>query len=208
MTDLTVYDFKDTFDLHEAAALIGGLDPRQRGPGGEIIGIDAVKPILDRIINELNELISILFFEHIKPHQLRTMKLEAAMKRAESDPDSFEYSFPENLRLIRFSRQELARWLAFHGLKSEYQFEKTPAGAKTATVGRWSWGNYHTKDLGYLEAAALKWWANYDPNDPTTAPTNDVVSAWLQKEFGISTEKARAIASILRADGLRTGPRR
>ncbi len=73
---------------------------------------------------------------------------------------------------------------------------------------RWPWGNHHTEYLGHLEAAAKKLWVLYDPLDFTTAPTNEVVSEWLQSERGVSREKARAIASMLRPDGLPTGPRR
>jgi len=62
--------------------------------------------------------------------------------------------------------------------------------------------------LGHLEAAARKWWVNYDPQSPDTAPTNEMVSEWLCSDRGVSKDKARAIASILRADGLKTGPRR
>lgn len=72
---------------------------------------------------------------------------------------------------------------------------------------RWPWGTHHTALLGDLEAAAKKWWVNYDPARPDTAPTNEMVSDWLREERSVSKEKAQAIASILRADGLRTGPR-
>jgi hypothetical protein len=72
----------------------------------------------------------------------------------------------------------------------------------------WPWGKHHTEMLGHLEAAARKWWANYDPTEPDTAPTNEMVADWLIEERGVSKDKARSIASILRADGLRTGPRR
>lgn len=72
----------------------------------------------------------------------------------------------------------------------------------------WPWGTHHTIALGDLEAAAHRFWKLYDPNDPSTAPTNDMVAGWLRTERGVSKEKATAIASILRADGLRPGPRR
>ena len=73
---------------------------------------------------------------------------------------------------------------------------------------RWPWGQHHTETLGHLEAAARKYWVLYDPNDISTAPTNEMVIEWLQSDRGISREKARAIASMLRPDGLPTGPRR
>ena len=73
---------------------------------------------------------------------------------------------------------------------------------------RWPWGNHHTEYLGHLEAAARKWWTLYDPDDPTTAPTNEIVSDWLQSERKLSKERSKAIASMLRPDGLPTGPRK
>jgi hypothetical protein len=73
---------------------------------------------------------------------------------------------------------------------------------------KWPWGQHHTEYLGHLDAAARKFWVLYEPSDPSTAPTNDMVSDWLQSDRKISREKARAIASMLRPDGLPTGPRR
>ena len=73
---------------------------------------------------------------------------------------------------------------------------------------RWPWGRHETELLRHLEAAARKWWANYDPDDPTTAPTNEKVVEWLQKERGVSSDRtANAIAKILRADNLPPGRR-
>jgi len=73
---------------------------------------------------------------------------------------------------------------------------------------KWPWGSHHTEALGHLEAAAKRFWADlYDPLDPSTAPTNEMVENWLIKERNVSKQKASAIASILRVDGLRTGPR-
>lgn len=77
----------------------------------------------------------------------------------------------------------------------------------TAPASRWPWGDHHTKALGHLEAAALRFWVNYDPTDPSTAPTNGQVSEWLRKERKVSKTLGEAMASILRLDGLKTGPR-
>lgn len=71
----------------------------------------------------------------------------------------------------------------------------------------WPWGAHHTALLGHLDAAARRFWLLYDPADRTTAPTNEMVADWLQSERGVSKDKARAIASMLRADGLPMGPR-
>ncbi|MFC7462618.1 hypothetical protein [Hydrogenophaga defluvii] len=72
---------------------------------------------------------------------------------------------------------------------------------------KWPWGAHHTEQLGHLEAAAQRFWKNYDPSEPDTAPINEMVADWLVKERGVSKDKARAIASILRADGLPAGRR-
>ena len=72
----------------------------------------------------------------------------------------------------------------------------------------WPWGDHHTETLGHLEAAAHHFWRLYDPDDIGTAPTNDMVESWLQDKRGRSKSKAKAIASMIRPDGLPTGPRR
>lgn len=77
-----------------------------------------------------------------------------------------------------------------------------------APLNRWPWGNHHTEALGHLEAAALRFWVNHDPTEPSTAPTNKEVVAWLQTERKVSKTLAEAMASILRLDGLPTGPRK
>jgi hypothetical protein len=73
--------------------------------------------------------------------------------------------------------------------------------------GPWPWGSYETKSLDALAAAAARFWANYDPSDPTTAVTNAAVVEWLAREHGVANRTAGVMATILRADGLPTGPR-
>lgn len=71
----------------------------------------------------------------------------------------------------------------------------------------WPWGRYETDLLRKLALAADRFWKNYDPSDPSTAPTNEQVSTWLKGQ-GVATRIAEVVASILRADGLPTGPRK
>jgi hypothetical protein len=71
----------------------------------------------------------------------------------------------------------------------------------------WPWGTYETDSLRHLAAAANRFWRNYNPKDATTAPTNKDVSDWLVGQ-GASRRIADSIASILRVDGLATGPRK
>lgn len=74
-------------------------------------------------------------------------------------------------------------------------------------AGHWPWGNHETELLRKLAAAADKFWKLYDPSDATTAPTNDAVVAWLTGQ-GVAERNAQVMATILRADKLRTGPRK
>ena len=119
-----------------------------------------------------------------------------------------------DFRIRRLRRQQMwlldaVNWnieqLKAHGLHEKPDMQ---TAHKPKSENRWPWGLHHTESLGHLDAAARKWWVLYDPSDLTTAPTNEMVSEWLQTERNISRDKARAIASMLRPDGLPTGPRR
>lgn len=83
-----------------------------------------------------------------------------------------------------------------------------PKPQNVTTVARWPWGDYTTTALEHLSAAANRFWLHYDPTDNTTAPTNEEVSNWLKSEYKVSGTLANSIASILRPDGLPTGPRK
>lgn len=69
------------------------------------------------------------------------------------------------------------------------------------------WGIHETTLLQKLAAASERFWKLYDPADPTTAPTNQQVIDWLKGQ-GVSDRTAEVMATILRADGLPTGPRK
>ena len=71
----------------------------------------------------------------------------------------------------------------------------------------WPWGNYETEELRQLAATAEKWWKNYDPSEPDTAPTKQEVTRWL-KGRGVEGRAADRIDTILRAKDLPKGPRR
>ena len=83
-----------------------------------------------------------------------------------------------------------------------------PLTEQAATAeNKWPWGNYETELLRKLAAAAERFWKLYDQADPTTAPTNQAVIKWLESQ-GVAGRNAQVMATILRADGLPTGPRK
>ena len=74
-------------------------------------------------------------------------------------------------------------------------------------VRNWPWGRHNTKLLEVLLSTANRFWALYDPLDPSTHVKKEKVLEYIATEFPdqVSTHIAGAIATILRADGLRTG---
>lgn len=76
-----------------------------------------------------------------------------------------------------------------------------------APPGSWPWGEHETELLRHLAEAAKQFWALYDSSDNSTAPTNQQVTDWLVNR-GVAQRNAEIMATILRADGLPSGPRK
>lgn len=86
-------------------------------------------------------------------------------------------------------------------------YPMAPEGLQVGCGAKWPWGDYETELLRKLATAADRFWKLYDPADNTTAPTNQQVVEWL-KQQGVADRTAEVMATILRADGLPTGPRK
>jgi hypothetical protein len=99
-----------------------------------------------------------------------------------------------------------ATWLKSIQYPVPAQFPWQPESFTLSNLD-WPWGRHETHLLRKLAGAAQRFWSNYDPADPTTAPTNQQVIDWLKGE-GVSERTAEIMATILRADGLPTGPRK
>lgn len=146
-------------------------------------------------------------------HMLKSSEMDSRASHAEPDNDQNFLRWlgdhsKSGVEVQRFTREELTRWLGAIGIPSKYQFAAPQLNADEKPICQWPWGAHHTKRLGHLEAAARRFWVNYDQTDPTTAPTNESVSDWLRSERKLSKAMADSMASILRADGLPTGPRK
>ena len=116
---------------------------------------------------------------------------------------------PEEPRVtfsIGFRPQEIKSFV-MRRIEKESQPNTSTQNSEAHKTG-WPWGDYETDLLRHLKEAAAKWWVNFEPSDPTTAPTNAQVIDWLKDERNLSQNKAEAIAMILRADNLPAGPRR
>lgn len=89
-------------------------------------------------------------------------------------------------------------------LPAEFPWQDEPS---PQPIREWPWGDRETDLLRKLALAANRFWRNYVPEDPSTAPTNNQVIAWLVGQ-GVAQRTAEVMATILRADGLPSGPRK
>lgn len=222
MEHLSHWDWAETFTGHEAAALIVGVDPN------DVFGndISRVGVVLDRLQREYEQAIECAEFECIwgnadeRPEKPVGAGLisEALAQHWQAFADGQDVTLENWLKSPRashfenqrFTRRQIVAWLDAVGGEAVYRFnlDALHAPSEANPSARWPWGSHHTEMLGHLEAAARKFWVNYDPSDNTTKPKNEEVSGWLEKEHKISNAKARAIASILRPEDLPTGPRK
>jgi hypothetical protein len=222
MIDLSHWDFAESFCGYDAAALILGLEPRESE-----LEQWRVNVVMDRMAQHYNNQIIALEWEVTSPEQrdeVDPTKLVglASVKMTELHRLAWLYGADAPLqewisrtnRQSQFENQLFARysivgWLKAIGMKSVYQFDlRQELPASHMELGRWPWGNHHTELLGHLAAAAQRYWVKYDPTDATTAPTNKDVAEWLIANHKVSQKMADAIASMLRPDGLPTGPRK
>lgn len=223
MENLSNWDFATDFTGTEAAALILGIEPSAPAT------VDKTKAVFNRMKNSYWEACHYYGLSREIPAQERIITDSRILKSTSMvDRTSFQIeseiylTFDEWLDSISsefdrqsFSREELKRWLGAIGMKSVYPFNTTYSDAISAPENRWPWGDHHTELLGHLEAAASEFWLSYNPQDAkATAPKNTTVIAWLMErnvvgdKRKVSVQMATAIATMLRPDGLPTGPRR
>lgn len=112
---------------------------------------------------------------------------------------------PEHLEESEIDLTVFASWANSTGLAFPDGFPWQPE--INLDTKNWPWGHYETEALRKLALAVNRFWKNYDPTDISTAPTSDQVEEWLIGQ-NITRPKAKAIATILRADGLPTGRRK
>lgn len=222
MSDLSHWDFAERFSGYDAAALILGLEPRESDTEQYRITV-----VTDRMSHDYKNAISKAFheflgdpIEHLHPGhddpliELVSVQLEKLRHRYFQYDDETTYSdwFADVSKSAfhnqEFARQKIVNWLATTGMKSVYRFDRGQANPLQTQKSRWPWGDHHTVNLDHLEAAARRFWVGYDPSDSTTANTNSTVIEWLQTERKVSGKMAEAIATMLRPDGLPTGPRK
>jgi hypothetical protein len=103
---------------------------------------------------------------------------------------------------------EFSRWAISIGWEVPAMLKRyAKASPAPRAANGWPWGQFNTKLLEDLAAAAKEFWATWD-GEQGTAPKTDAVVKWLMDKRGLSQNIASAIATILRADSLPSGPRK
>lgn len=233
MNDLSHWDFAADFSPGEVVALTLGLDMNRliTAPNQDDLKLELARflPALERM-RQCYEGARAFFQQCMSPPEHPTSEppdmlcsVEMCRHLAEHDPcDGSRCQFYvwvidnelSGFNTQRFARKAVVDWLTAIGQVSIYAFDgakaTTPVNAQPKQTARWLWGAHHTQLLGHLEAAAIRFWGAdyYDPTDKGTAPQNKVIESWLATERKLESGAMRkAIATILRLDGLPTGPR-
>lgn len=181
--DWKQWDKKNKAKLWQAVALLCELEPTRlesRHNSGKLETLFVETPQIFRSILD----------------QARTAISAGLLKPDKRDPEYLEES--------EVDLTEFASWANASRLPFPDGFPWQPVMKLDTTS--WPWGRYENESLRKLAQATDRFWKNYDPADHSTAPTNDQVSAWLIEQ-NVTPRIAKAIASILRADGLPTGRR-
>ena len=214
MTDLSHWDFVHSFTGREAAALIVGIDPGNILASQKHLTEPVTRAIMASYLPPCHHPDSAR--EALATDDYGRWIFSVWLRHViEADSTNETHQSWKKLGRLQFEEQyflghELQRWLTVNSFKSAYSFSHDQPETSPATSPcRWPWGTHHTELLGHLEAAARRYWGpNYDPADTSSASTNATVSEWLQTERKVSRTMADSIASILRPDGLPTGPRK
>jgi hypothetical protein len=102
--------------------------------------------------------------------------------------------------------EQFGAWAHAKGWELPSRFPGVGAEPFAAATARWPWGDHETQLLRHLAAAGKQWWSTFDPDDMATAPKSKDVENWLI-ERGVAKRTAEVMATMLRAEGVPTGPR-
>lgn len=84
-------------------------------------------------------------------------------------------------------------------------FADWPGSTNIPPRRAWPWGEYSTPDLELAAEAVREFWCGWK-GDVANAPKNDSVIAWLEAR-GMSTNKAQAVAALIRSPKVPHGAR-
>lgn len=112
---------------------------------------------------------------------------------------------PANMADLEGTEVELSKfsaWLHTVGHKPPAEFPWIPDEMPSSNHV-WPWGKYETKLLATLALAVDQFWKDFEPGNPNSPKKWEVVD-WLMTHGVPSENIAKAIATIIRPDGLPT----
>jgi hypothetical protein len=104
-----------------------------------------------------------------------------------------------SVNLCQFVHWAAPKWTPFPAAL----MRMVPAAVPHAS--KWPWGEYTNKNLDALVAAAQKFWSNGDSSKKSRTPKNPEVWQWLVKEYELTENIAKAVATIIRPEGAPKG---
>ncbi len=218
MTDLYNWKFKNEFTAQEIASLILGLEPSEAQANQIYPALHRIEADFSRFIKNLQTKITgiedeLEYGSELQSSRINRILLEHTSHESKTYCCEWLDSELQKFQNQTFTSSDVATWEASVGnnLNFKYSFIETenlnspdPEPQRT----KWPWGEYETKNLLILEAAARKFWASYDRSKPSSAPMNKEIIHWIESEHRISNNIASAVATILRAEEVKTGPRK
>ncbi|HZP87080.1 MAG TPA: hypothetical protein VFB54_09695 [Burkholderiales bacterium] len=181
--DLSAYDLREEFSLHEASWLWAELDPHYGGRGGLVFRDEFYKGLEQDIV---------------RAHSwLRT--LSNAAERGELTVIKPQlHPHGSNAGQINWagcvvSRSQLREWAESKGLRPRFLFLEQGA-ADAIALDR----SHRSDRLQYLIQAADKFWRGKSKENRAEHPDNEAVATWLINEGGYSRALAEAAATIIR----------
>jgi hypothetical protein len=193
-----VFDFHDEFTLHEVVCLCIGRDPAAGEPAAGDADLTAYAAVKAGAVKSMDFAVRKCAQANIAGAKQSTLPggqlypewvlfYVGHVRARHGSPLAGGSALPARLRLLAARRGD-------------------SAAAITIAAGRRpgnevALGNARDGAASGPQRGGRTLWANFDPTDHTTAPTNEEVIAWLLKRPGVSKSMAERMATILRAEG-------
>ncbi len=218
MTDLSHWKFKKEFTPREIASLILGLEPSEAKVEQIYPVIHRLKEDFSRFIKNLQTKLAASDDDIEYGSELQSSRIKRTLEENLTNENKSYYcewldKELKDFEVQTFSSSDVAQWESsveshLHFKHSFIESTKSCGPEEEHKRTKWPWGEYETKNLLMLEAVVRKFWASYDRSKPNKAPMNKEIIHWLETEHGMSNNIASAVATILKAEEVKTGPRK
>ena len=218
---LDMWRYSPSYNIRQAAALIAGCEPadlERYWPGGLEDGPSLGRQVQWR--HEKSEFAAafpeVYAAREMLVHAIRQGELRARVVSegyyehycliTGEDGGEWKVVEPISETGTLIERDELLRWLRLREIEADFFSSSTSEPHPQNGQRQWPWGAYTTKGLEILADAVRLFWADFDPEAPDDAPTNEQVIEYLTRR-GMSERVAQAVASLIRHEKAPVGRR-